>query len=59
MYGIESTFWLRLIFMIVIILLFFYIFELVMRKWLKVEKRSVFHITTSMTNTVKLIGRLE
>ncbi|MEK3996341.1 DUF4181 domain-containing protein [Psychrobacillus sp. FSL K6-2365] len=42
MYGIESTFWLRLIFMIVIILLFFYIFELVMRKWLKVEKKKRF-----------------
>ncbi|MCK1998172.1 DUF4181 domain-containing protein [Psychrobacillus psychrodurans] len=42
MYGIESTFWLKLIFMIVIILLFFIIFELIMRKWLKVEKKKRF-----------------
>ena len=42
MYGIEPTFWLKLIFMIVILLLLFIIFELVMRQWLKVEKKKRF-----------------
>ena len=43
MYGIDQYFWLKLIFMIVILLLLFIIFELVMRQWLKVEKKRFSH----------------
>lgn len=42
MYGIEPIFWLKMIFMIVILLLLFIIFELVLRQWLKVEKKKRF-----------------
>lgn len=42
MYGIEPIFWLKLIFVIVIFLLLFIIFELVIRLWLKVEKKKRF-----------------
>lgn len=42
MYGIEPIFWFKFIFMIVIILLLFIIFESVMRQWLKVEKKKRF-----------------
>lgn len=42
MYGIEPIFWLKLVFLLVIFSLLFIIFNAVMRKWLKVEKKKVF-----------------
>ncbi|QEY20776.1 DUF4181 domain-containing protein [Psychrobacillus sp. AK 1817] len=42
MYGIEPIFWLKLIFLIVILSLLFIVFGSVMRRWLKVEKKKFF-----------------
>ncbi|MBP2239506.1 protein-S-isoprenylcysteine O-methyltransferase Ste14 [Cytobacillus eiseniae] len=42
MYGIEGIIWLKIILMIVIILFFLVLFNTVMRKWLKVEKKKLF-----------------
>lgn len=42
MYGLEPIFWLKLVFLIVILSLLFFIFNSVMRRWLKVEKRNFF-----------------
>lgn len=41
-YGIETIFWHKLIFLIVILSLLFVIFNSVMRRWLKVEKKKFF-----------------
>lgn len=41
-YGTESTFWLKLVLMLAIILVLLVSFNTVMRKWLKVEKKKFF-----------------
>ena len=42
MYGIESMFWVKLIVVLVVFMLVLMIFNRVMRKWLKVEKKKAF-----------------
>ena len=39
MYGIEPIFWLKLLLLITILLLLSFIFNTVISKWLKVEKK--------------------
>ena len=41
-YGLEPIFWQKLVFLIVILSLSFFIFNLIMSRWLKVEKRKLF-----------------
>ena len=42
MYGIEPMFWVKLIVVLVVFMLVLMIFNRVMRKWLKVEKKKAF-----------------
>ncbi|MEK3980886.1 DUF4181 domain-containing protein [Psychrobacillus sp. FSL K6-2836] len=42
MYGFERMFWLELILLITIVVLLLFLFNVVMRKWLKVEKKKIF-----------------
>lgn len=42
MYGIERMFWFKLILLLTIVISLLYLFNVVMRKWLKVEKKKTF-----------------
>ncbi|MEK3995950.1 hypothetical protein MKY29_14435 [Psychrobacillus sp. FSL K6-2365] len=45
MYGLDRMFWFDLFILLVIVILLLTLFNIVMRKWLKVEKKDFFHIT--------------
>ncbi|WML44674.1 DUF4181 domain-containing protein [Neobacillus sp. PS3-40] len=42
MYGVEPTFWLRLISLLAFVLLLLVSFNTIMRKWLKIERKKFF-----------------
>jgi len=54
-YGIEPIFWLKLIFLIVILSLLFFIFNSVMRRWLKVDKKKFFSTLNHLNDKHKKV----
>jgi hypothetical protein len=44
-YGLDRMFWFDLFILLVIVILLLTLFNIVMRKWLKVEIKDFFHIT--------------
>jgi uncharacterized membrane protein len=53
-YSLEPIFWIKLIFLVVIILISLFIFTTLMRKWLKVKK-TMFSFTNHMNEKHKKI----